>query len=98
MKLFLLLALFSTSVFSKQVEIEMQSISFEPKTITIAKGDTIVWKNVALTRHTASSTFFDTGAVEPKKKSKAITFNTRGTYVYNCKVHGQAMKGTVTVN
>jgi plastocyanin len=101
MKLFLLSLFFTLSaqtVFAKEVEVQMKSISFSPKIVQISAGDSIVWKNVAYTEHSASGEHFDTGLVKPKDKSKAIVFSTPGTYAYNCKIHGKTMSGTIQVS
>ena len=97
MKLVLFLAIFSTSLYAREVEVKMKSISFEPKNIVLATGDSVKWDNVALTEHSATGANFDTGLVPPKGQSKAVTFNTVGTFPYNCKIHGKTMSGTITV-
>jgi plastocyanin len=101
MKLFLLSLVFTLSapvVFAKDVDVQMKSISFSPKLVQIVQGDSIVWKNVSYTEHSATGANFDTGLVKPKDKSKAIIFSTPGTYAYNCKIHGKTMSGTIQVS
>jgi plastocyanin len=79
----------------------MKSLSFEPKVLKITKGQSVVWKNVALTEHTATSEntppTFDTGLIEPKHESKKIVFNEVGDFKYHCSVHGKTMSGVVSV-
>ena len=88
---------FSTRVQAKQVEVEMKSISYSPKTLAIRSGDSVVWKNVSYTEHTATGETFDTTSVEPKHESKAVLFEKPGSYPYHCKVHGTTMSGIIKV-
>jgi plastocyanin len=108
MKLISSIALiFITSIaFAAQpVTIKMKSLSFDPKVAQIAVGQSVVWKNIALTDHTATSTqnsgegvpTFDTGFVHPGKTSKDVTFDKPGSYPYQCSVHGKTMSGTINV-
>lgn len=97
MKMILVLVFFSTSLYAREVEVLMKSITFEPKVITIAVGDTVRWKNVAVTDHSASGPVFNTGLVPPKVISDPVLFSKAGTFSYNCKIHGNAMKGTIIV-
>lgn len=80
--------------------VEMKSLSFEPKKVSVHVGESIEWKNVALTPHSATADdgkSFDTGIIEPKKTSKPVKFETAGTFQYHCTVHGKVMSGTVEV-
>ena len=79
-------------------EIIMKSISYEPKTLTIQAGDSVVWDNRSYTDHSATEvSAFDTGMVSPGKKSKAIVFSKPGSFKYHCTLHGTSMSGTLTV-
>jgi plastocyanin len=81
--------------------VEMRSISFAPKIITIEPGQSVVWKNVSLTDHSATSSDdtrpFDTTMVNPKASSKPVMFSQAGEYPYLCKLHGRTMSGLVVV-
>jgi plastocyanin len=87
------------------LEIQMKSLSFDPKVSQALVGQPVVWKNTALTDHTATSTenspagvpTFDTGLVHPGKASKTMTFDKPGTYNYQCSIHGKTMSGTINV-
>jgi len=74
------------------------SFFFNPKTITINVGDTVLWTNSSGT-HTLLGTGSDpicSGAALPC----GHTFNTPGTFAYECTVPGHAglgMTGTVVV-
>ncbi len=82
-------------------EVKMKSLSFEPKEAVITQGQSVTWKNVAYTDHSATSNetppAFETGLIPPGKESKSIEFKTAGTFNYHCSVHGKTMSGVVTV-
>ena len=73
--------------------------SFNPSSLTIAKGTTITWRNDDAVVHTSTSdsTGWDTGDV-PAGASKTTVFNTSGTFKYHCTYHRtMGMVGTITV-
>ena len=78
----------------------MANMSFTPGSVTITHGTAVTWKNIdAYAIHTATSdsSAWDTGNIATGA-SKAITFNTPGTYSYHCFYHGaMGMTGTVVV-
>jgi len=78
--------------------ITIQGSSFNPSTITVAKGDTVTWvNNDTYTHHVASDTAgtFDLGD-QPNGASTSYTFDKSGTFKYHCTIH-TSMKGTVIV-
>jgi plastocyanin len=77
----------------------MSGMVFSPVTITVAVGTTVTWKNNDGAAHTSTSDtgVWDTGNIAAGA-SATTTFNTAGTYPYNCKYHASmGMKGTVIV-
>lgn len=74
---------------------------FQPSTLTITAGTTVVWLDISDAPHTVTS---DTGAPSAfattsnvtQGKTFALTFNTPGTYNYHCNIHPN-MKATITV-
>jgi plastocyanin len=84
------------------VTVNMVGTSFNPGTITIDPGDTVVWNNTSELPHTvsASDNSWDSGNLNPGQ-SYSRTFTVPGTYRYYCKYHGNAqgggMAGTVVV-
>jgi len=83
------------------VSVEIKNLAFNPSSITIAPGDTVIWyNNETSTHHSVTS---DTG-VSPSFDSGEIvagatwshTFDTGGTFTYHCMYHS-SMHGTVTV-
>jgi len=83
---------------SKTENIAITNFAFSPATITINKGDTIVWTNMGSVSHTVTS---DSGnelasSSLPNGQTYSHTFNIIGTFSYHCSIHTM-MKGTVTV-
>ena len=79
--------------------VDIRSFAFSPKTITINKGDTVVWTNYDSVRHTVTS---DQGgeldsALLSDGASYSHVFDEDGTFSYHCTPH-PSMKGTVIVN
>ena len=76
------------------------SEQFTPGRINLTVGGTVTFAFGSL----AHNVFFDNGptgapdniTAPSSNKSVALTFNTKGTYVYNCHIH-PGMRGTVVV-
>ena len=80
----------------KTVNVSIQGFAFNPATVTIKAGDTIVFKNFDGVAHTATqSGGFDTGLLA-QGQSKSITFSQKGTFNYFCIPHPN-MQGTIIV-
>jgi plastocyanin len=69
---------------------------FEPATITISAGSSVVWHNDGQQAHTATGDGFDTGYVSGGKDSKPVSFPTAGRFDYICTPHPW-MKAAVVV-
>jgi plastocyanin len=74
----------------------VKSYRFDPATIRIKAGDTVTWTNNDNFTHTVKVDG------EPDHKvgrgdSVSITFDTAGTYDYECTLHSHDMHGTVIV-
>jgi plastocyanin len=86
---------------TKPTSVEMKSISYDPKSVEIPVGGSIVWTNKALTNHTASSDddgkTFETGEIKPGESSSPVKFDKEGEFKYHCKIHGKTMNGTIIV-
>lgn len=85
---------------AKPITVTMKSLSYDPKTLEVHVGDSVMWTNSARTKHTATSddaTTFDTGEIEPGKSSNPVKFDKQGEFKYHCKVHGKAMSGSIVV-
>ena len=92
----------TTRTGSKTIEVDIKSFAFDPKTIAITKGDTVVWTNIDAAPHTVSS---DVGSAKDELDSPTLakgdtyshTFNELGTYAYHCSIH-VSMKGKIIVD
>jgi plastocyanin len=86
---------------AKPTSVEMKSISYDPKSVEVPVGGSIVWTNAAFTNHTATSEddgkTFDTGEIKPGESSSPVKFDKEGEFNYHCKIHGKTMSGTVVV-
>lgn len=73
------------------------NFAFQPSTMTIPRGATVMWRNDGAVTHTVTS---DTGAFNSGNLSPGATFthqfNQAGTYPYHCTPH-PFMTGTITV-
>ncbi|MBI4894933.1 MAG: cupredoxin family copper-binding protein [Candidatus Aenigmarchaeota archaeon] len=80
------------------IPVEIKNFAFDTPTMTIHKGDTVVWTNSDAASHTVTS---DSGSelgsqTLNKGDSYTHTFNTSGTFNYHCAFHS-GMKATVIV-
>ena len=77
--------------------VNIKSTGFAPKTVTIAGGDTVTWKNVDTVNHqvVANSGAFASGQIAPNR-IYAKRIDTPGTYGYHDALH-PTLKGTVKV-
>jgi plastocyanin len=77
---------------------------YEPPTVTVSAGGTVIWDNQDNALHTATSGEsptpdgkFDTGLIGANQESKPVTMPTEpGEYKYFCTLH-PFLVGTVTV-
>jgi plastocyanin len=75
-------------------------VKYEPATIEVKAGDTVIWKNQDERDHTVVSDkkapeSFNSGRIAPDGSYKR-TFKKAGKYAYHCDYHPR-MKGTVIV-
>jgi quinohemoprotein ethanol dehydrogenase len=67
--------------------IDTADYSFTPVRVSVPVGTTLTWSNSGAVIHTATSNGnFDTGDI-PAGTSATVTFNTAGTFIYNCLPH-----------
>jgi plastocyanin len=80
-------------------KVTIEDFAFNPSNITVERGTVVTWTNEGNADHTVTETDGQDG---PKSEhlapgeSYAFTFNTLGTYRYNCSLHPN-MTGIVTV-
>ncbi|QQJ99253.1 cupredoxin domain-containing protein [Burkholderia ambifaria] len=76
--------------------ITIEGMRFNPASVTVARGDTIVWVNKDLVAHTATAAgLFDSHEIRPDA-SWTYVANTPGRHAYICTFH-PTMKATLTV-
>ena len=76
--------------------IVMENMRFTPDTLTLRRGDRVVWRNNDLVPHSATAAkVFDSGSIEPGK-SWSTTLRKAGTVAYVCTFH-PGMTATLTV-
>ena len=68
--------------------VTMENMRFHPESLTVARGDTVVWVNKDLVPHTATSEAgrFDSQLI-PAEQSWKFSANTSGTFAYVCTFH-----------
>ena len=79
------------------VEVAVDDLAFEPATIEIAVGGTVIWTNRDDGPHTVTGDHgeFDSGDLAPDQ-TFSFTFDTAGTFAYHCDFH-PFMRATVVV-
>jgi plastocyanin len=82
-----------------QTKVSIHDMKFDPATVTIAVGDTVVWTNNSGMFHTVvpdNHSFPSSGNIGRNGGTYSHTFTTAGSIPYHCEIHA-FMKGTVTV-
>jgi plastocyanin len=78
--------------------VKITNFSFQPSSITIVAGTTVVWTNEDSAPHTITS---DDGSFESGRMSRGSEFNHTftqpGTYMYHCAIH-PSMIGEIKVS
>lgn len=81
------------------VNVDIKDFSFQPSTVNIKAGDTVVWTQRDSVVHTATSVSgpesFDSGPLSDGQ-TFSHTFTKPGEYAYKCSPHPN-MRGTVVV-
>lgn len=75
--------------------IVIKNFSFNPSTLTVKVGTVVTWTNEDSVTHTVESNTFNSGNLK-KGDTFQFTFNTVGTFNYNCGPH-PAMTGVIVV-
>jgi plastocyanin len=81
--------------------VTIENMRFNPQSLTVRKGDRIVWLNNDLVPHTATAKnaaknhAFDSRSIAPQA-TWTLVAALPGTYVYVCSYH-PAMTGTIVV-
>jgi plastocyanin len=80
------------------IDVPIQAFVFQPTTISVPAGTTVVWTNRDPVAHTVTDIngSYDSGLFE-ESGTFSMTFTTPGTYTYYCIPHPM-MIGTVEVS
>ena len=77
-------------------KIAIENLRFEPQTLTVKRGDRVMWVNKDLVLHTVTAEkSFDSGSIAANG-SWTYTAATPGRYPYMCTLH-PTMKATLVV-
>lgn len=80
---------------TQTMQITIKNFAFNPNSITIKSGTTVVWTNKDSTAHTVTGDSFSSGQIQPGE-SFQFAFSTPGTYNYHCSIH-PSMTGKIIV-
>lgn len=75
--------------------IVIENFSFNPGTLTVSSGTTVVWTNNDSVLHSIKSDTFNSQPLS-KGQSFEFMFANKGTYDYSCGIH-PSMKGRIIV-
>ncbi len=89
----------ATQSFPAAATVTIGNNFFNPTSVDITVGGTVTWNNTAQTSHDVTFATLTTNNIPAHTSgSNARTFNSAGTYQYQCSIHGGAMTGTVIVH
>ena len=79
-----------------EAAVSIIDFAFEPATLDVTAGATVVWTNDGQAPHTVTGEFADSGVLEPGR-TFSHTFAESGEFSYVCAIHPQ-MTGTIRVS
>ena len=79
-----------------ETSVTIVDFAFDPATVDVSVGTTVVWTNTGQAPHTVTGSFADSGALSPGQTFRH-TFAEAGSFDYVCSFHPQ-MTGTIRVN
>ena len=86
----------TTATASGAKRVDIANFAFHPPTLRVKRGGRVVFANSSNVAHTATRAgSFDTHKIKPGT-SKAVRFESKGTFAYHCKIH-PFMKGKIVV-
>ena len=80
-------------------QVGINNMAFNPASLTVKAGDTVVWTNQMGFPHTVApdnGEFPSSGDIDPNGGTFSHTFSAAGSVPYHCEIH-PFMKGTVIV-
>ncbi|MFA6447713.1 MAG: cupredoxin domain-containing protein [Patescibacteria group bacterium] len=75
--------------------INIQNFAFNPTSLTVKKGTTVVWTNDDQVPHQIKSATFNSSTLS-NSQTFSFTFDTVGAFPYSCAIH-PSMQGTIIV-
>ena len=81
---------------ASQASVSISNFAFNPESITVKAGTTVIWTNHDSAAHTVTADDGSWSGSVPQNASFSHKFSTPGTYKYHCAIHVQ-MLGTVNV-
>ncbi len=89
---------FAPAARAANVNVSIVDFAFQPSTVNVQLGDTVIWTNNGGAPHTVTSTGSGplASATLNNGDTYQFTFTTDGTYNYHCSIHA-SMTGTVNV-
>jgi plastocyanin len=91
-----LLAAAPSVIGAEKRSVTIEGMTFAPASLTVKRGDTVVWENRDLVPHTATARgTFDSGPIAPGKSWKFVATKS-GRYEVVCTLH-PTMKSTLVV-
>jgi plastocyanin len=75
--------------------ISISGFAFVPSSITVRKGETIVWTNKDTAPHTVTGGDLQSSPLG-QNQTYSFTYDKTGTFSYRCSIH-PSMRGTITV-
>lgn len=80
---------------TKTRNVNINNFSFNPGTLNISKGDTVVWTNRDSAPHQVTGDNLNSPVIS-NGQDFSFVFNSSGTFAYHCAIH-PSMKGTIIV-
>lgn len=89
----------SPTVTGNLLEVEVSDNKFTPSNLTVPVGSKVTWVWTGQRTHSVEGSFGGQTVASEKQSggSFSFTFATKGTFDYQCGIHGAAMSGKVTV-
>lgn len=85
---------------AKVFTVKVTDMKFDPPSLTVNTGDTVIWENLDIFPHTVSTTEKNKPKIEsgtvPPGKSFSVKFSRTGSVAYFCRFH-PVMIGSITI-
>lgn len=92
----LTIATMATATLAAEHVVVIEKMKFGPAPAQLHVGDTIVWKNADIFRHTATADDKSFDVDLPPRSEARMTLEAAGSFAFLCRFH-PGMKGTLVV-